>query len=142
VLTADRTYTRCRPNRAAGGPCSEGLSITLTKPANVTTVRFSIPDTADGAGQTAQAPAAASAPAGALSITSYGAIARNTLMRAGSFEPTWNSPIGALRIHADSADISAPIAVTDMAITGSSYQSVLLNDGGYTLNRGSGNSGF
>lgn len=117
-------------------------------------------------------------------------IARNTLARTGSLEPNWNSQLGALWIYADTADITTPIAVSDMTITDSLYAGVLMsynrqitgpkftnvtingagtygfdiqatgsaqvstttvsnaasggvnNPSGYTLVRGSGNSGF
>lgn len=117
-------------------------------------------------------------------------IARNTLVRTGSREPNWATNLGALWIYADSAEITTPIVVTDMTITDSTYQAVLLsyqktisnlsfdrvtisgagtygfdlnaagsasvanttvtgaasggllNETGYTLVRGSGNSGF
>jgi hypothetical protein len=117
-------------------------------------------------------------------------VRRNTLQRTGSYEPNWQSAIGALWIYADTADITTPIVVTDMMITDSTYQGILLsyqrtitqlsldrvtvnrtgtygfelnatgsatvsnttvtdaasgglfNPGGYTLIRGTGNSGF
>lgn len=117
-------------------------------------------------------------------------IARNTLIRTGSYEPNWQTNLGALWIYADSAEITSPIAVSDLTISDSTYQGVLLsfqknitnlsfnrvtiakagtygfdlnaagsatvsnttvsgaasggllNESGYTLNRGTGNSGF
>ncbi|MET0234083.1 MAG: carbohydrate-binding protein [Kibdelosporangium sp.] len=55
-------------------------------------------------------------------------IRRNTLLRTGSREPNWQSNLGALWIYADTADINtAPIAVTGMTITDSSYQGILLS---------------
>ncbi|MET1076051.1 MAG: CBM35 domain-containing protein, partial [Umezawaea sp.] len=117
-------------------------------------------------------------------------VRRNTLVRTGGYEPNWNSYFGALWIYADTKDITTPVVVSDMTITDSTYQGVLvsfqktvtglsfdrvavngagtygielnaagsasisnttvtgaasgglLNSTGYTLNRGTGNSGF
>ncbi|WIA96983.1 CBM35 domain-containing protein [Curtobacterium sp. MCBA15_004] len=54
-------------------------------------------------------------------------IARNTLVRTGSREPNWATNLGALWIYADTAEITTPIVVTDMTITDSTYQAVLLS---------------
>jgi hypothetical protein len=56
-------------------------------------------------------------------------IARNTLTRTGGFEPNWGSRLGALWIYADTADITAPIQVTDTTIKDSTYQGVLFSWG-------------
>ena len=54
-------------------------------------------------------------------------VRRNTLLRTGSHEPNWNTALGALWIYADTADITTPIVVTDMTITDSTYQGLLLS---------------
>ncbi len=56
-------------------------------------------------------------------------VARNTLTRTGGFEPNWGSQLGALWIYADTADITAPIQVTDTTITDSTYQGLLMSWG-------------
>ena len=58
VLAADRTYLTVQAESSGRravrlGATGQSVSFTLTKPANAVTLRFSIPDTADGAGQTA-----------------------------------------------------------------------------------------
>ena len=123
-------------------------------------------------------------------FTGTTSVRRNTLTRTGGYEPNWGSQLGALWIYADTKDITAPVVVSDMTITDSTYQGLLLsyqktisgisfdrvaisgagtygielnaagsasisnttvsgaasggllNSTGYTLNRGSGNSGF
>ena len=56
-------------------------------------------------------------------------IARNTLTRTGGFEPNWGAQLGALWIYADTADITAPIHITDTMIIDSTYQGVLMSWG-------------
>jgi hypothetical protein len=56
-------------------------------------------------------------------------LSRNTLTRTGGYEPNWSSPLGALWIYADTADITTPIQITDTTITDSTYQGVLLSWG-------------
>ncbi|MBW6439791.1 right-handed parallel beta-helix repeat-containing protein [Actinoplanes hulinensis] len=56
-------------------------------------------------------------------------VARNTLTRTGGFEPNWGSQLGALWIYADTADITAPLQVSDTIIRDSTYQGVLLSWG-------------
>ncbi|MFG1639548.1 CBM35 domain-containing protein [Amycolatopsis sp. NPDC049252] len=58
VLAADRTFHTVQAESSGRravrlGATGQSVSVTLTKPANAVTLRFSIPDTADGAGQTA-----------------------------------------------------------------------------------------
>jgi hypothetical protein len=58
VLAADRTFHTIQAESSGRravrlGTTGQSVSFTLTKPANAVTLRFSIPDTADGAGQTA-----------------------------------------------------------------------------------------
>ncbi|WP_284747810.1 carbohydrate-binding protein [Amycolatopsis sp. RTGN1] len=58
VLAADRTFHTVQAESSGRravrlGATGQSVSFTLTKPANAVTLRFSIPDTADGAGQTA-----------------------------------------------------------------------------------------
>ena len=58
VLAADRTYKTVQSESSGRRAVrltatGQSVSVTLTQPANAITVRFSIPDTADGAGQTA-----------------------------------------------------------------------------------------
>ncbi|MEU8634639.1 carbohydrate-binding protein [Amycolatopsis sp. NPDC048633] len=58
VLAADRTFHTVQAESSGRravrlGSTGQSVSFTLTKPANAVTLRFSIPDTADGAGQTA-----------------------------------------------------------------------------------------
>ncbi|WP_434443842.1 carbohydrate-binding protein [Lentzea sp. E54] len=54
-------------------------------------------------------------------------VRRNTLLRAGSFEPNWNSAIGALWIYTADHEIRTPVVITDLTITDSSYQGVLMS---------------
>ncbi len=56
-------------------------------------------------------------------------VARNTLTRTGGFEQNWGSPLGAIWIYADTADITAPIQVTDTIIRDSTYMGVLMSWG-------------
>ena len=58
VLAADRTYKTVQSESSGRravrlNATGQSVSVTLTQPANAVAVRFSIPDTADGAGQTA-----------------------------------------------------------------------------------------
>lgn len=54
-------------------------------------------------------------------------VRRNTLLRAGSFEPNWNSAIGALWIYTADHEIRTPVVISDLTITDSSYQGVLMS---------------
>ncbi|MDG4803752.1 CBM35 domain-containing protein [Micromonospora sp. WMMD980] len=56
-------------------------------------------------------------------------IARNTLTRTGGLEPNWNAQLGALWVYADTADITAPIQITDTTIRDSTYAGVLMSWG-------------
>ncbi|MEH0985419.1 CBM35 domain-containing protein [Micromonospora sp. CPCC 205556] len=56
-------------------------------------------------------------------------IARNTLTRTGGLEPNWNAQLGAIWIYADTADITAPIQVTDTLIKDSTYAGALFSWG-------------
>ena len=66
-------------------------------------------------------------------------LARNTLTRTGGYEPNWATRLGALWIYADTADITAPIQVSDTIIKDSTYQGVLMSWGrtitGTTFNK-------
>ncbi|HEX6346069.1 CBM35 domain-containing protein [Umezawaea sp.] len=60
-------------------------------------------------------------------FTGTTSVRRNTLLRTGGLEPNWGARLGALWIYADTGDITAPIAVSDMTITDSTYQGLLLS---------------
>jgi hypothetical protein len=76
---------------------------------------------------TASAGIAVSTRFGPVPFSGTTSVRRNTLVRTGGYEPNWQSALGALWIYADTADITAPVAVTDMTITDSTYQGVLLS---------------
>ncbi len=54
-------------------------------------------------------------------------IQRNTLLRTGGYEHNWMSPLGALWVYADTADLTTPIVIKDLDIRDSAYQGVLLS---------------
>ncbi|PRY40775.1 CBM35 domain-containing protein [Umezawaea tangerina] len=54
-------------------------------------------------------------------------VRRNTLTRTGGLEPNWPAQLGGLWIYADTKDITAPIVVSDMTITDSLYQGILVS---------------
>jgi hypothetical protein len=54
-------------------------------------------------------------------------VQRNTLQRAGGYEPNWQSKFGALWIYAEGADITTPVVVKDVDILDSTYSGVLLS---------------
>ncbi|WP_157244933.1 right-handed parallel beta-helix repeat-containing protein [Nonomuraea typhae] len=54
-------------------------------------------------------------------------IQRNTLTRTGGWNNDWNSSQGAVWIYAESRDITAPVLLKDLTITGSSYQAIQLS---------------
>jgi hypothetical protein len=56
-------------------------------------------------------------------------VARNTLTRTGGYEPNWGTPLGALWIYADTADITTPVQITDTTIADSTYQGILMSYG-------------
>ncbi|MEV4168246.1 glycosyl hydrolase family 28-related protein [Nonomuraea sp. NPDC049709] len=54
-------------------------------------------------------------------------VRRNTLTRTGGYEPNWGAQLGALWIYADTADITAPVVVQDVAVNDSLHQGLLLS---------------
>ncbi|GGU81460.1 CBM35 domain-containing protein [Lentzea flava] len=62
-----------------------------------------------------------------VSFSGTTTVRRNTLLRAGSFEPNWNSAIGALWIYTADHEIRTPVVITDLTVTDSSYQGVLMS---------------
>ncbi|MFR9722146.1 carbohydrate-binding protein [Streptomyces sp. MS19] len=59
-------------------------------------------------------------------------VQHNTLLRAGGYEPNWNSEFGALWIYADpgntvgTGDITAPVVVRDIDIVDATYSGILV----------------
>ncbi len=54
-------------------------------------------------------------------------VENTTLLRTGGYEPNWQAQLGAIWIYADSADITAPIEVTNVDIIDSTHQAILVN---------------
>lgn len=54
-------------------------------------------------------------------------VENTTLLRTGGYEPNWQSQLGAIWIYADSANITAPIEVSNVDIIDSTHQAILVS---------------
>ncbi|CAM5304877.1 hypothetical protein SAVIM338S_00506 [Streptomyces avidinii] len=54
-------------------------------------------------------------------------VQRNTLSRAGGYEPNWQSKLGALWVYADTSDITTPVLLQDNDVLDSTYSGLLVS---------------
>ncbi|MER6349163.1 CBM35 domain-containing protein [Streptomyces sp. NPDC001595] len=62
-----------------------------------------------------------------LPFTGTTTVARNTLTRAGGYEPNWQSKLGALWVYADVHEITTPVIIDDNKIVDSTYSGLLVS---------------